>query len=355
MKNFAVILGLLLSCITNAWADVCYDIDDKAADKAVEIIRNQKEIYKYCSICPETVPESIVIKDVQNNEGVTINGEAIDVAHTYYKENNQFINIGIASGCIKDGEYGIDAKLSNLAPIYETKKEEKQAPKYYTCEDLTFPQLIEDKPLLSMFLDAEIARKTNECFTQKIENSLTPKQFEYYGQVYANLEAVLQAMLFYKGKPYEQYIAMHEMLYMFQKYFYAQLNNDKSYDFPIHHPYKTSPESWGKERPLEQEMLKITNLEARRKELQYLNSAISAMGNFFYSSGIQDTDILQRKKMDFITVVYQFVMKIKQDKYFMDPNNSIHFFNDCVTWEIMSGEKTTGWGTKKLSCPIQFP
>ena len=50
MKKFVVIFGVWLSFGTNAQADVCYDIDEKAANKAVEIIRNQKEIYKYCSL-----------------------------------------------------------------------------------------------------------------------------------------------------------------------------------------------------------------------------------------------------------------------------------------------------------------
>ena len=36
------------------------------------------------------------------------------MAHTYYKQDNKFINLGVASGCIKAGEYDIPAELENL-------------------------------------------------------------------------------------------------------------------------------------------------------------------------------------------------------------------------------------------------
>jgi hypothetical protein len=83
--------------------------------------------------------------------------------------------------------------------------------------------------------------------------------------------------------------------------------------------------------------------------------AINAIGNSFYYSGIHNTNVLQEKEMDFINVVYNLIMKIKHNEYFMEPNNSIQFFNDCVLWEIMTGKTITGWDTKKTSCPIPFP
>ena len=115
MKKFVVIFGVWLSFGTNAQADVCYDIDEKAANKAVEIIRNQKEIYKYCSICPDAEPEIITVSKVQNKEAVYVNDAAIDVAHAYFKQGDKFVNLGVASGCIKAGEYNISAELDSFS------------------------------------------------------------------------------------------------------------------------------------------------------------------------------------------------------------------------------------------------
>ena len=109
LKFFTFVLFHLFLLITNSWADVCYDIDKKAADKAVEIIKKQKEIYKYCSICPDVEPEKIIVHKVQNKGTVYVNDAYIDVAHVYYKQGNKFINLGVASECIQAGDYNIPA------------------------------------------------------------------------------------------------------------------------------------------------------------------------------------------------------------------------------------------------------
>ena len=88
MNKFVVIFGVLLSFCTNARADVCYDIDDNAANKAVEIIRNQKEIYKYCSICPDAAPETIIVHKAQNKELFLL---SIFDENDYLRENEEFL------------------------------------------------------------------------------------------------------------------------------------------------------------------------------------------------------------------------------------------------------------------------
>ncbi|MBR3662617.1 MAG: hypothetical protein IKN67_05000 [Alphaproteobacteria bacterium] len=114
MRRLFLILGLILSISTNARADICYDVDKKIAEKAADIIRMQKEIYEYCSICLDVKPKIIKVDKVQTNRTIYVNDNAIDLAHTYYKQDNKFINLGVASGCIKAGEYDIPAELENL-------------------------------------------------------------------------------------------------------------------------------------------------------------------------------------------------------------------------------------------------
>ena len=42
MKKFVLILALILSLCANAWADVCYNVNETVAKKAVGILKTQK-------------------------------------------------------------------------------------------------------------------------------------------------------------------------------------------------------------------------------------------------------------------------------------------------------------------------
>lgn len=123
MKKFILILGLLPVFSTNARADICYNINEQVATKALEILQNQNEIYQYCSICPAAETKTISVNKIQNGNPIYVNDIALDLAHIYYKKDNKFINLGVASGCIKAGEYDIQAELKNLAnPMNSTSK-----------------------------------------------------------------------------------------------------------------------------------------------------------------------------------------------------------------------------------------
>ena len=109
MKKFILILAVLFVCGNGARADICYDIDEQISAKAVKIIQQQREIYEYCSLCDETKPLIIPVQNVVKGSPVSVNNKELDLAHTYYKNNGKFINLGVASGCIKAGEYNIAA------------------------------------------------------------------------------------------------------------------------------------------------------------------------------------------------------------------------------------------------------
>ena len=104
--------------------------------------------------------------------------------------------------------------------------------------------------------------------------------------------------------------------------------------------------------------MELSNLETRRNVRRAWFLAENGMGNFFYYSGYSGKEhfnALIDKKTEFMKTMYQLLMLLKHNKYFMDPNNSVQFFNDCSEWEIMTGENVSGWGTNNLSCPIPFP
>lgn len=183
MKKIVLLLAVFLVVNTNAWADICYDVSDKVANHAADIIQKQREIYQYCSICPDAEPKSIPVNDVKNGNPVYVNGVALDLAHTYYKQDNKFVNLGVTSGCIKAGEYGIAAELDSLLTIHrsqagdmeEAKKQSQE--RYERCvgvasikENMTTSDMIEQDT------------KINDCLADairlEVEKGFNPEQQE---------------------------------------------------------------------------------------------------------------------------------------------------------------------------------
>ena len=137
MKKFALILGVCLLFGANARADICYDVNDKVATTAVNIIQSQKEIYTYCSICPDAKLETVSVNNVTKGNPVYVNGVALDLAHTYYQNGGKFVNLGIASGCIKAGEYNIATELESFdTHIKEKNKIKDLKQKLIKCSDI---------------------------------------------------------------------------------------------------------------------------------------------------------------------------------------------------------------------------
>ena len=121
MKRFMFIFTLTLLFSFNVCADVCVEVREEIATKAVNILEKQKEIYDYCSTCNDAKPQTMLVKNVTKDKKVYVNDKPIDLAHTYFKQDNKYINLGIASGCIEDGQYGISAKLDKLTEFHHTK------------------------------------------------------------------------------------------------------------------------------------------------------------------------------------------------------------------------------------------
>ena len=173
MKKFALILGSCLTFNTTAWADVCYDVNDEVAANAVDIIQTQKEIYQYCSICPEAKPETISVSDVKKGSPVYVNGIALDLAHTYYKQDNKFVNLGVASGCIKSGEYNITPELDSLPSIHHTKEDGREQAKIQ-AQDI-FKKCVAKAELKDNATTADMVQqniKINDCLEYAIKQEI---------------------------------------------------------------------------------------------------------------------------------------------------------------------------------------
>ena len=192
MKKCILILALILSLCANAWADVCYNVNKTVAKKAIGILKTQKEIYQYCSICHDAESQTLKVHDIKDNNPIYVNGIALDLAHTYYKQNNKFVNLGIASGCIEAGEYNIAAELDALPTIYRTKENDKEQARVQTQE--IFEKCINDVKINDNITTADMIRQNteiNDCLENAIKAEIKKgfnaeqqeKMLEYMKQI----------------------------------------------------------------------------------------------------------------------------------------------------------------------------
>ncbi len=183
MKKIYMAFGILLAGFAvEARADVCYDVSESTASQAAAIIKTQKVIYDYCSICQTAKPHAIKVKTVESTNSVMVNGKPLDLAHTYYKENNKYINLGIKTGCIHDGQYNISAELNDLPEIHRTEADNQkiaksQAQKIY---DKCFTESAEklSSSVTSDMVEGSI--EVNDCLNaainQEIKNGFDKEQ-----------------------------------------------------------------------------------------------------------------------------------------------------------------------------------
>ena len=190
MKKVALILVFILLLSPKAYADVCVEVNDKSAAKAAELIKSQKEIYDYCSICNDAIPQVIRVKNVKYDKKVYVNDNAIDLAHIYFKQGNKYLNFGIVSGCIEDGAYGISATLDNLTEFHHIKENDKEQAKqkakaiFDKCV-----KMVENDKSKTMKDMIERNIKINNCLAEAIKQEIQ-KGFdtEQQAQMLQNLE-----------------------------------------------------------------------------------------------------------------------------------------------------------------------
>ncbi|MBR1649033.1 MAG: hypothetical protein IJ689_05485 [Alphaproteobacteria bacterium] len=182
MKKFIFILSLFISYATDSLADVCYDITPDTASKAVQILQDQNKIYQYCSICSETKAKPIEITDIKNSNPLLINGQSIDLAHTYYEKDGKYFNLGVASGCIKNNQYGIKAELDSLSPIHNSPEKTLELTKIQLAKVIETCNAEAMKNMVSNTADMIYnAEQTNACLTEAIKTEIK-KCFEPHEQ-----------------------------------------------------------------------------------------------------------------------------------------------------------------------------
>ncbi len=164
-------LSIILS--TNVKADICYDVTPEVAEKAVKILNGTQTVYRYCSICDTAEPHIISIEKIAPDNGVLINGQYIDLAHTYYKKDDKYINLGVAAGCIKAGDYDIVAVLPDLPVINITPEIRKQQAKEQAQQIFdTCSQPLSDNDMITTVDMMKRNRKINNCLSDAIKKEV---------------------------------------------------------------------------------------------------------------------------------------------------------------------------------------
>lgn len=208
MKKIVIlILFMLISSfnVKKALSDICYEITEHAIARAGKILKHQKEIYQYCSICQETHARKIVVKDIKLGSPLQINNETVDLAHLYYKEGEYFINLGIASGCISEDEYDIKEKLDELPNIHHLQEEnikeakEKAKKAYETCikqnknskDPQTTTEMVRKNTLINNCLMEIIKKEIAQGFDDDIQQDICQDVdkirkgiLDFYGKIY---------------------------------------------------------------------------------------------------------------------------------------------------------------------------
>ena len=207
MKKIILILFMVISCFNakGALSDVCYEINGNVITKALDILKHQKEIYQYCSICQKTHARKIMIKDIKSSSPLLINNEAIDLAHIYYKEGEYFVNLGVKSGCISENEYNIKAKLDKLPDInqsrMENRKEAKEKAKkaYENC----IKQNESDKEHQTTAEMIKVNKQINNCLVEIIKQEITQGFDEdMYESMYQDIDEIQKSISDFYGKIY---------------------------------------------------------------------------------------------------------------------------------------------------------
>ena len=91
MKKLIAIFMMLISSVT-AFADQAAYITKAEADRAVALLKTQKQIKHFCAPCDDQTVSLEEIKDIeaaptgyQNTWEVKVNGEGIDLAYVYFQ------------------------------------------------------------------------------------------------------------------------------------------------------------------------------------------------------------------------------------------------------------------------------
>ena len=110
MNKILYALILIVFPLKAAWADRCGYITRENAEKAVEILKQEKEILNYCNSCPDERPAFEKVNKVEyryteySSDGIDyfqvyMNDKRKDIAYIYIKRPEGYESLGFITNC----------------------------------------------------------------------------------------------------------------------------------------------------------------------------------------------------------------------------------------------------------------
>lgn len=224
---------------------------------------------------------------------------------------------------------------------------------YGKCEDMIIPMEEFEGSLEQVFGDQRTASRVIWCFSDKIKQHSNEQQFELYEKAKLQAEEFLDDLLYYKG--FVTYTARSELMYRYQSFIYYALTEDK--DFALWEPNKINCPLSDKitEVPncLKQDILKICNIESRRRVIYDLNNLTGTTLELL-KTVTNDENILKKQMQQYYNMVFHFVVLIRESDL-MNPISSWMYMGDVYLYEEMNGLEHQEAGELKEPYPLPFP
>ena len=225
---------------------------------------------------------------------------------------------------------------------------------YGECEDMIISMKEFEGTLGEVFADQRNASRVIWCFSDKIKQHSTPKQFELYERAKAQAEEYLDALLYYKGY-WTIYTERSELMYRYQSFIYYALTADKDFILPEPDKINCSLNDKITEVPicLKQDILKICNIESRRNVIYYLNNLTQTTLELLKTT-TDDEDKLKKQIQQYYDMLFHFVVLIRES-YLMNPLDSWMYMGDVYLYEEMNGLEHLEAEEMKEPYPLPFP
>lgn len=224
---------------------------------------------------------------------------------------------------------------------------------YGKCEDMIVSMKEFEKPLNQVLGDQRTAGRVIWCFSDKIKQHSDEQQLELYEKAKLQAEEFLDNLLYYKG--YLTYTSRSELMYRYQSFIYHALTEDK--DFALSEPNKINCPLSDKitEVPkcLKQDILKICNIESRRKVISNLMH-LDEITLQLLKTITDNENTLKKQMQQYYNMILHFVVLIRESDL-MNPLNSWMYMGDVYLYEEMNGLEHMEAEELKEPYPLPFP
>ena len=225
---------------------------------------------------------------------------------------------------------------------------------YGKCEDMIISMEEFEGALGKVFADQHNAGRVIWCFSDKIKQHSTPKQFELYEKAKARAEEFLDALLYYKGY-WTIYTERSELMYRYQSFIYYVLTKDKDFALPESDKISCPFDDKITEVPicLRRDILKICNIESRRNVISHLNNLTQTTLELLKTMS-DDEETLKKQIQQYYNMIFHFVVLIR-GSYLMNPLDSWMYMGDVYLYEEMNGLEHLEAEEMKEPYPLPFP